>query len=485
MHKAIERARSQAGIGLWFPCPAEDDTAAFLSALSDNLASEVERRFVRNSFWSLAARRLRSPLTAVAAALIVAAIVTYSISALEVKGGTATTIDARLPVALWGAAGIAVAALFGLLASRIVWDSRPVGRLVREATALRERIRFSTALKRATETGLTGGSWLTSGWKHSDERSLDERPTTAASLVFDFRNLAELIVATIKGPLVIAIDELDKIDDPENALRILRDVKGIFEITNVYFLVSVGEEAASALRLGSLRNGGRNEFSIYFYTVLELPPLSPSQTMDMLKRRQMEVSEPRARLLALLGAGNCREVVRLAEDPPTAARSLPQGDENVLVLGTLEAEAGALLREIITAYADESGADTVITGVWQALPREGFASVEAFSALGRRTIHDFWQPGWADLKWNTEVREPWRRFLIRLFVAATVVALQTGTGAARSFTSVEIADLRDVLIMATRSSSTALLMLKSRFGEDLGHRYTAPAEIRLIPDSAG
>lgn len=485
MLMAIEQAENGPGMGLWFPCPSgEHNTDAFLSSLSDNLANAVEKRFVRNNIWSQAARRAQFPLVVVAVAPVAVAIVTYVIRGFRVKDATGTTIFSSIPEALWIAVGTAVAMLFILLAGKVVWENRPVGRLVREATALRERIRFTTAMNLGSEIGLSGGAPLAVALRHKQERSLDERPTTTASLIFDFRNLAKLIVVTTKAPLIIGIDELDKLEDPLQAREILRDIKSIFEITNVFFLVSVSEEAATALHLGSLQTGGRNEFNSSFYTVLELPPLSPEQTKDMLEFKHTAASEPRAKLLCLLGAGNWREILRLA-DSPLPSEELPLlAREQHMVLGTLEAEAAALLRQVVIAYGDENGAEHVIASAWQVLRGHGFASIEAFAVLSRSALHDLWQPAWADNRWDTDVREPWRRFLIRLFVAGAVIAPETVTGAAREFSAEEIADLRGVLIMSASSAAAAKLMLKSRFGDQLDRSYSMPAEMRLVSGAA-
>jgi hypothetical protein len=45
MLRAIHGATEESGIGLWFPCPSNHDASELLSALADNLASAVERRF--------------------------------------------------------------------------------------------------------------------------------------------------------------------------------------------------------------------------------------------------------------------------------------------------------------------------------------------------------------------------------------------------------------------------------------------------------
>jgi hypothetical protein len=70
-------------------------------------------------------------------------------------------------------------------------------------------------------------------------------------LVHDVRELARL-AGKIAPPVVIAIDELDKMEDPAKVRQLLRDIKGIFEVPQVHFLVSVSHEAARALYLGGL-----------------------------------------------------------------------------------------------------------------------------------------------------------------------------------------------------------------------------------------
>jgi hypothetical protein len=185
----------------------------------------------------------------------------------------------------WWVTGAVVAILIFIYIAEFVYAISKKGRLVREATALRERIRFTTSLRLGAEISISGGNPLAAGFKRSRDKALDERPTTVASLVFDFRNLAELIAKTVHGPIVIGIDELDKIENADAVRELLRDVKGIFEVTGVHFLVSVSEEAMATLQLGTLRSDGRNEFNSSFYTVITLPPLDPDETQELLWTR--------------------------------------------------------------------------------------------------------------------------------------------------------------------------------------------------------
>jgi hypothetical protein len=488
MLRAIAQADKDGGMGLWFPCPSEYDTAAFLSTLSDNLASAVEGRFLRNDAWTLAARRLRLPLALLVAVPVVITLVT----SLPHGRGVGSFLDS-IPAWLWIWIAAGTSLLIAFAVGGIFWDNRPVGRLVREATALRERIRFTTGLKHGAEFGIKGGAPLAGSFKRTRERSLDERPTTVASLVYDFRNLAGLVAATLGHPLIIGIDELDKIGDPKKTRRLLRDIKGIFELPNVFFLVSVSEEASAALRLGSQRPGGRDEFNSSFYTVLELPPLSPAQVAAALHPRGITIDSAAARMLCLLGTGNWREILRLAEQATTPAMTGVEAGPRAAVsldsavgtlLGTLRAEAAALLREVITAYAGAIDADHMISWAWQALPNHAFDSLPALAKLSQSAVQDFWDAPVSRApsdRWDL-VAEPWRRFLLRLFVTERVFGM-AGKPVTESVDEA-VCDLRDVLTMSARSAAIARLMLQARFGDGLSGAYQPSGQVPLVPGQA-
>lgn len=485
MLRAIRQADRAGGMGLWFPCPSEyADASEFLSALSDNLANAVEQRYIRNDRWRAATRWLQRGLAIVVAVPVVAAVVSYAAHGLT---GRLTTFFSVLPAELWAATGAALAGLCLLAIVQFVRASRPAGRLARQATAVRERIRYTTALKQGNEAGVSAAFHLTGSFKRTREKDLDERPTTVASLVFEFRRLAEAIITATGRQLVIGIDELDKVDDEEAARKLLRDIKAIFEIPGVFFLVSVSQEAATALQLGALQGKGRNEFNSSFYTVIEMPPLDPADVIDIAAARGHRVRPALAGLLCLLSVGNVRELIRLADGWP---RQRPNGsDERFSAYGldeedcrlarhVLASEAGTLLREIVRACGPT--ADKVLPEAWKALPDRAFESPDEFGALSQSAIHYFWNLGEPDPAWREKITESWRRFLIRLFVTGRVVPLLPATANAGPDHS-QICDLRDVLIMAGHSTPVALLMLQARFGEDLAGPYTKLAGGAVLP----
>jgi Cdc6-like AAA superfamily ATPase len=474
MLRAIKEVENNGGMGLWFPCPSGYQPTEFLSALSDNLASLVERRYVRAAWRVRARHRMLLLLATLAAALIVVQVVCY-----EAHAGLDT---ARLHN-LWIWLSLSVVVAMALAAVAAVVLALPVGRfpngsreLAEEATVLRERIRYTTELKLTRAASVSGGTGFTASVSDSTQRSLGERPTTVASLVFDFRRLAEHIVKVRRRPLVIGIDELDKMENPDEARHLLRDIKGIFEIPGVVFLVSLSAEATASLQLGPVQENGRNEFSSSFYTVIELPPLSPADVEKALTQgRKKTVSKDRAQLLCLLSAGNWREMIRLSEQLVDSKES-----DATLAMDTLWTEVEALQQEIVRTYrrghkpGDEVPQESkrqpdreVPKEIWDGLPRESFRSAVKFADLANEAIDNLWDVGDKDKMWKDSLQEPWRRLLIRLYVVGRMVAAiepaPTQGKTVRPLEDNDIVELRDVLIRAERSTWSAKKKATSRF----------------------
>ena len=489
MLKAIDYASKRGGMGLWFPCPSEYDADEFLSSLSDNLANAIEQRFVSNDLLSNILTGVRRVLIAIAAIPLAIAIVVYLIRLFSGRIMSTHQIVALLPSWLWIIVLVAIYLLLPLFGLQFIRTLRSPGRLVRDATALRERIRFTASLKSGAELGLGGGAKsFTASLKRSREKALAERPTTIASLVFDFRNLAEAM-ARIMKPIVIGIDELDKLPDPAAARSLLRDIKGIFEVTGVHFLVSVSEEAAAALQLGTLQVEGRNVFNSSFYTIIELPPLEESLTRELLKARGYDTDEDQTYALCLVSAGNQRDLVRIADATlgqyvgrsKASEGEITKASEGEIICWTMKEESSALLAEIIR-YSPTSSSKPVDekakSGAWQALSPAYFKSVDSFVSLGREDIGKYWTASWQDASWAS-VNEPWRRLLVRLFVSANWLELCDKVHSSRDSTAKRsiFMDLLNVMIMAGQDAGVARLMLEIRFGEDLSAEYQAPPEI--------
>lgn len=475
MNRAILEAEERGGFGLLYPCPQQYSANEFLSTISDNLGHAIEQKFVRNSPLARAVRRgplVILSLLALPLALGFATFTVHEIAHAD-KGSGGVTIGTALPRWLWILVLIALALVIGLYMFRFAQDSSARGRLSREATALRERIRYSSSLRTASEIGASGSHGaLLGSISHSRERSLDERPTTIASLVFDFRNLAGNFAKVLNGPLVIAVDELDKIEDAGAMRMLLRDIKGIFGTENVHFLVSVSEEASSALQLGSIKPGGRNEFDSSFFTVLDLPPLKPVEARQLLELRGLENTGRLAGGLCVLVGGNRRELVRTADFCVISVQQSGLALTEKAIMPLLESESQALLDEIIRTLPNQAGAssDDPKFDAWTALPREDFGSVDKFVRLANTAIDRYWDPYWANEAWQSQ-QESWRRFLIRLFVAAKLLAPKQQTGVELLSEDPELIHLTQIILMAGKDAKVARSMLKARFTATLQGPY--------------
>jgi hypothetical protein len=479
MLRAVEEAEDSGGVGLWFPSPSEYDPQAFLSSLSDSFAAQVERQFRSGGPLGLLYRAL-SPWFVIA---LIAAMFPVGIWAADNLPGIAIPMSSGLLPVI--AAPIAVA--LGLtIAGLLSWLTRAFrrGRLVAEARTLQERIRYSTTLTQGSQAGASAGQGLFS-LTSSQQRELIERPTTISSLVHDFRRLGRHTAEAVKkARVVIAIDELDKMSDPDKVRALLRDIKGIFEIEGVHFLVSVSHEAARALRLAGVAD--RNEFNSSFYTAVELPALKPGECADLLaarerlglrdriewlraRRRKLvgakreaadeevtrlrdEIAEPTAdddtrrrwAAIGVLAAGNPRETIRLADlaDENRAATA------RAAIAAVLAVELHEFRREaLVTALAEDEK-----SGMYNAV-RRLVGDGEGLLDRADTAVVDLWTPEWGRSMWRTLFAEEWRRLLVRLEVGAWMA------GDDRLSDEATLIRLSSVIAEASLSAIAARLML--------------------------
>lgn len=354
-----------------------------------------------------------------------------------------------------------------------------------------ERIRYSTTLTHGSQAGASAGQGLLS-ITSSQQRELIERPTTISSLVHDFRRLGRHTAEVVRpGRVVIAIDELDKMSDPDKVRALLRDIKGIFEIEGVQFLVSVSHEAARALRLSG--NADRNEFNSSFYTAVELPPLKPAECTALLTVRERlglrdrigslearrpalggserdridhQISRLRERstdapphedvrrrwaAVGVLAAGNPRETIRLADLADEKHDSTLADPARAAIAAVLGAELREFRREALVAGSGRL-TENEQTGMYNAVARL-LDDDEALLAGAETAVADLWTPEWGRTTWHTLFAEEWRRLLIRLQAGAWMA------GDDRLSDEATLVRLSSVIAEASLSAMAARLML--------------------------
>jgi hypothetical protein len=169
--------------------------------------------------------------------------------------------------------------------------------------------------------GLASGS---SGLSFSSSRA--EQPLSYPEIVGEFRSFARSVAAEVHregGRVFIGIDELDKIGTPEQAERFLNEIKGIFGIPYVYFMVSVSDDALNAFERRGLPL--RDAFDSSFDEIIEVAPLTYAESRRLLYRRVIGLTEPYVALCHCLSGGLARDLIRAARQVARAAQTLSGG----------------------------------------------------------------------------------------------------------------------------------------------------------------
>ncbi|MEU0524593.1 ATP-binding protein [Streptomyces niveus] len=154
----------------------------------------------------------------------------------------------------------------------------------------------------------------------SQTTSLSLAPLTYPELVSDFRDILRVIAqeygATLRqsdsnlpGPkVVIAIDELDRIGSEEGARAFLREVKAVFGIHGVCYLISVAEDVGAAFARRGLPHRDVTESSLD--DVLHVRPCTLAESTAILEARVPGLTPPYVGLAHALSGGIPRDLIR-------------------------------------------------------------------------------------------------------------------------------------------------------------------------------
>jgi len=241
--------------------------------------------------------------------------------------------ELSVPVAWvqYSAIALIIVGVIGLVPSSAV----KVRRWAREANRARESGRGMVAAARkhlsrvrylqTYTSGWSGGFGLPRGGSAQLSRSISraEQPLSYPEIVSEFRSFATIVAADVhrRGDRVfIGVDELDKIGSAEQAEHFLNEVKGIFGIPHLYFMVSVSDDALNAFERRGLPL--RDAFDSSFDEILRVEPLSYYESRRLLYRRVIGLTEPYVALCHCLGGGLARDVIRAARQVARNAASL-------------------------------------------------------------------------------------------------------------------------------------------------------------------
>ena len=179
-----------------------------------------------------------------------------------------------------------------------------------------------------------------------------------------------------KIPVIIGIDEIDKIEDPQDAQEFLNQIKGLFGDSSCLFLVSISDDAMAAYERRGMPF--RDAFDSSLSTVIVLSTLSRKEARVLTGSRLVGVQEPVADLLFALSGGLARDLVRLIR---RAVEAKEQGKTKLddLALALITAEVSAKKAAVLAraGYAPSCPAHAGLLN-WATTPQGSPASAQVY-----------------------------------------------------------------------------------------------------------
>ena len=164
------------------------------------------------------------------------------------------------------------------LSRRRVMGNDALARVLSDAL---DRLDYRQERNVVTKTLLKPGILEVSDEEAQKRTSIDR---SRADLVGDFRDFVRAILHTSGyGRIVIAVDELDKLASADDLIAVINDLKDLFHIRGVHFLVSVSNEALDSFAMRGVRS--RDAFDSTFDSIIEIESLTPLESVNVLRSR--------------------------------------------------------------------------------------------------------------------------------------------------------------------------------------------------------
>jgi KAP family P-loop domain len=160
-------------------------------------------------------------------------------------------------------------------------NNRRIGGLSQQAL---DSITGARSYQRTSAAGIAGKGMTLQRGRQS---TWTQRERSHPELIAGFKEYLEQYRLWGGRPVAIVIDELDKLQEADEAIAAVNGLKDLFHIPNTHFVVSVSEDA---LRRFAMRGVPfRDVFDSAFDTIVKLDVPSPGEAREMLARRSGEL----------------------------------------------------------------------------------------------------------------------------------------------------------------------------------------------------
>ena len=160
-------------------------------------------------------------------------------------------------------------------------SNRRIGGLSQQAL---DSITGARSYQRTSVAGIAGKGMSLQRGRQS---TWTQRERSHPELIAAFKEYLEQYRLWGGRPVAIVIDELDKLQEADEAIAVVNGLKDLFHIPNTHFVVSVSEDA---LRRFAMRGVPfRDVFDSAFDTIVKLDVPTPYEAREMLARRSGEL----------------------------------------------------------------------------------------------------------------------------------------------------------------------------------------------------
>jgi len=336
-------------VGVYVPAPVKYSPADFVRTIHQRTAEEILEAHGAPRQDPLLTQRnsvLTVRLVAVAAVLLCAAAV------LLVKWESP-----HLSWPLTAGSGLAATAVV-LLSSLAVsyFNTTRVQRLrdknpVALARAELERLAWSTR----TQTSSTNSVALRGlSLEDSSMTELVERETSHPQRVDAFQKFAALYRKVSDRAIIVAVDELDKISTPEEAIDVINGLKDLMHGVGIHFLVSVSEDALARFALRGIPM--RDAFDSTFDTIADVDRFGVDDASNLLMGRVVGMPQVLAYYCHALSGGIPRDLIRFCRECIDVGRRTPTSTPTTAIVTAVAREhaTGLLSGAAIRAKQDRS-----------------------------------------------------------------------------------------------------------------------------------
>ena len=355
MRALKKHADSRDYLTIWMSAPTATKEPEFLLSVLARLASQAGVRLTRQPMWpeSMPAEELRLVDRSRAAIVRVTLIVLVS---LVVGVAIPWPTNAWMTALRVGGGGVIAAMAIGWW----FWSHVAPRQLYRQAPEHTRGFLFAThslleslwfEQRQSSSSGVSVAG-LGLGLTSSSSRQKTRRPFTLPHLVHVWNSYVEyLTTGTVRiddqdhdggsrgvfPKVVVFIDEVDKISSSDEIGRFMRILKTLFAPSNLFFIVSISEDAYNRFRARAIASAKRDEFDSSFDRMVKLERMSCERTGELIDSRIFGFPMPRpfVELIWANSRGNPRDSIRLAR---------------AIVQEHAEARIGAVSRSMVSEH---------------------------------------------------------------------------------------------------------------------------------------